>query len=119
MNERHISLAKPYRIIAIVVALLVGGEAKAAELVGLSVQQLIRCAGLPNRQMSVGGDNYFEYSTSRRIGTYGDGFATSRVVGCDATVTIRNGRVVSVDYKSYGAIFNIGLSCARLFPNCQ
>src|ERR1700680_4616636 len=111
---------RSYRIFVFVVAALISTGANAEGPIGLTPSQLIQCAGLPQGKMTEGGSTFFQYSRSRTSGWYSgtgtaqrfgntvfgnsDGSIDTIKTGCDAVVTIRGGRVVSVNYKKYGGL---------------
>lgn len=99
--------------------------AMAAEdsLIGLSQDRLVACAGLPAGTMQAGPTLYFQYETSRSVGSAsvigGTLFMNQHNTGCSATVGLRDGRIVSVARRPYGGLLTGPLACGRLFASCQ
>ena len=106
-------------------------------LVGMSKQALLSCAGVPERQASVGNLEYFTYDSRRLVSYpgwggyggywgprygYGPGWPTYAgdisTVDCEATFTLRNGSVERVVYGG-GSRYGSGLGqCYTIVQNC-
>jgi hypothetical protein len=107
-------------------------------LVGLPKTTLLSCAGVPERQMTLGPLDYFTYRTSRVVsypmpgwgGGGGWGWRHGRDWGgpgtiddvrsytCEATFTLRDGAVEQVTYSGApGDGGNLAL-CAAIVQNC-
>jgi hypothetical protein len=111
-------------------------------LVGMPVETLLSCAGVPARRASVDNSEYFTYVGSRTVGGYGPttslgfGFGSggssafglglgvplgggggTRVDGCEATFTIRNGVVQQVRYTGVEGASDAA-QCYPIVENC-
>lgn len=98
-------------------------SAVAGDLVGLQTDALISCAGIPQGNMSVGADTYFQYETERDIGLFTQngqfGTFNRHATGCTAIITIRDGKVIKSDIRPYGGVLTGPMACSRIFQNCE
>lgn len=92
-----------------------------ARLIGLTEEQLLSCAGIPVGTMVSGATTFFQYgefSERGQIMALGDSlFVAKRQKGCQAIVSLRNGRVVNVTLKKKGLIRG-PMACERIFSGC-
>lgn len=104
-------------------------------LVGMPKGTLLSCAGVPERQASAEGREYFTYSNDRIVsfpsahGFYGGrwsryGYGTMfpvyddvRSYSCEATFTLNGGVVERVVYGGAGSAGDIG-QCYSIVQNC-
>lgn len=112
-------------------------------LVGLSKQQLLSCAGVPERQASADGLEFFTYTNSRIVSYPGTGMGgwyggpwypgyrygwggwgwpgyvgdEVRTYSCEATFTLRNGSVERIVYGGPSG-GNAG-ECYSIVQNCM
>lgn len=113
-------------LIVLLAALLPSAALAQQQVVGMSEGDLISCAGIPQQARDVGQDRFFQYSAFRagRGGNFQNlgGFVffdENPDAGCDATVTIRNGKVTAVKTRPSGAIISGPLMCRRMFSACR
>lgn len=104
-----------------------------SEFVGMPKQALLSCAGVPHRQATVDDREYLTYASSR---VYGGGSGLAWVGGpgmpyhwatvpqpevssetCEATFTLRNGKVERLVYGADGATGQLG-QCYAIIRNC-
>ena len=90
-------------------------------LIGLSEEQLISCAGIPAGQMVSGQSTFFQYGEFNERGAFiplgNTLYLTKRLKGCQAVVTLQNGYVTKVTVKTKGLISG-PLACQRIFSGC-
>jgi hypothetical protein len=90
-------------------------------LVGLTEEQLLSCAGIPAGSMVSGATTFFQYGEFSERGQVvalgGSLFVSKRQKGCQAVVSLRNGRVVNVTLKKKGLISG-PMACERIFSGC-
>lgn len=107
------------------------------QLVGMNKAQLLACAGVPDKQATVNGDEVYTYlrespfaapAPSTAIGVQGSSgggatmgigtsfplFALSQPGGCRADVVLRNGTVTRFSYADGSA----AVDCADIVDNC-
>jgi hypothetical protein len=78
------------------------------ELVGMERNQLLACAGVPNRREMSGDMEFFTYTT---------GEAKEDV--CEATFVLRQGRVAQLSYRGdTGGPFTPLQACASIVETC-
>lgn len=108
-------------------------------LVGMPKQTLLSCAGVPNRQATVGNLEYYTYNSSKLVsypawGGYGGywgapygygwggwpGYYAADVysVDCEATFTLRNGTVERVVYGGASSGSSRLGQCYAIVQNC-
>lgn len=72
--------------------------------------------------MQSGATLYWQYGTSKTVGIFNSigntGIYSRREKGCEATVTIQNGKVSDVKPRPFGGILTGPLACQRLFAEC-
>ena len=111
--------------LALVVSLVEPSWAMAGErqIVGLSEDELISCAGFPTDQMQLKGKTFYKFSTISESGTAvpagGIVVFGKRQNGCEATVSVVNGRVVAVKTKRLNWSLPSLTACSRLFSACK
>ena len=98
-------------------------KAGEAELVGLTEDELISCAGFPAAQMQLKGKTFYKFSTISESGAAvpagGIVIFGKRQNGCEATVSVENGRVVAVKTKRLNWSLPSLTACSRLFSACK
>ena len=98
-------------------------KAGEAEVVGLTEDELISCAGFPTAQMGLKGKTFYKFSTISESGaavpTGGMVIFGKRQNGCEATVSVVNGRVVAVKIKRLNWSLPSLTACSRLFSACK
>ena len=94
-----------------------------SNIVGLSEDELISCAGFPTAQMQLKGKTFYKFSTISESGaavpTGGIVIFGKRQNGCEATVSVENGRVVAVKTKRLNWSLPSLTACSRLFSACK
>lgn len=93
----------------------------AGEIVGLSEERLVQCAGFPADRLEMGASTFYPYSSLSEKGSLlplGQSIITRRrTVGCEATVTVQSGVVVGVEFKKSGGLIT---GPTRMFaPLCE
>lgn len=147
------SIARPERLASLAVSITLipllaacanprADQALAAQrtLVGMSKQDLLSCAGVPDRSATINNIDYFTYSSRRTVAYstgpafwgsrygypgwgYGFGFPyydayDLRTYDCDATFTLRNGLVERVVYGGdVDGASRLG-QCYAIVENC-
>jgi hypothetical protein len=90
-------------------------------IVGLPLEELLACAGVPQSQMASGDYLFLQYGDfeDRNIilNLGGIPSVSRKQRGCQATVTVNEGLVVRVTYKSKGLISG-PMACNRIFSEC-
>lgn len=95
-------------------------------MVGMSKADLLSCAGVPDRRMSVGNQDFFTY-VSRQIISYPSwgGYwgwpmyaADIAVFDCEATFTFRDGVVDRIVYGGRSGGANQLSQCYAIVQNC-
>ena len=90
-------------------------------LIGLSEEELISCAGIPAGQMVSGPSTFHQYGEFSERGAFvplgNTLFLTKRQRGCQAVITLQNGYVTKVTVKTKGLISG-PLACQRIFSAC-
>lgn len=95
-------------------------------LIGVPKGKLLSCAGVPDRQLAAGGQEFYTYSSARLISYPGwggyrgwPGYAADlSVIDCEATFTLRNDLVERVVYGgSSGGTTRLG-QCYAIVQNC-
>lgn len=98
-------------------------EAGENEIVGLTEDELISCAGFPTAQMELKGKTFYKFSTISESGAAvpagGIVIFGKRQNGCEATVSVVNGRVVAVKTKRLNWSLPSLTACSRLFSACK
>ena len=101
-------------------SLVLAGE---TNIVGLSEEELISCAGFPTAQMQLNGKTFYKFSTISESGAAvpagGIVIFGKRQNGCEATVGVENGKVVSVKTKRLNWSLPSLTACNRLFSGCK
>ena len=107
-------------VLVVAPPLAMGGEAK---IVGLSEDELISCAGFPTAQMQLNGKTFYKFTSTSEGGAAfpAGGFVLfgRHQNGCEATVSVENGRVVSVKTKRLNWSLPSLTACSRLFSGCK
>jgi hypothetical protein len=97
------------------------------ELIGMSKNELLSCAGVPDKAISSNDIEFLSYrsggETSYSANTfYGYNTTTlinSRTRFCDITITLKNDTVQSVKYSGKtGGLLTKGEQCAYVLENC-
>ena len=119
----------------IAIALLTGACANPAAdqalyakdaMVGMPKTTLLSCAGVPERQMAFGSQEFFTYHSGRIVSYPGwssywgwPGYAGDvSVIDCEATFTLRNGLVERIVYGGRtGGSAGLG-QCYTIVQNC-
>ena len=111
-------------LVLLVVSIVTPSLVKAGEveLVGLTEDELISCAGFPAVQMQLKGKTFYKFSTISESGAAvpagGIVIFGKRQNGCEATVGVENGKVVSVKTKRLNWSLPSLTACSRLFSGC-
>lgn len=91
-------------------------------IVGLPLEELLACAGVPQGQMASGDYLFLQYGDfeDRNIilNLGGIPSVSRKQRGCQATVTVSEGLVVRVTYKTKGLISG-PMACNRIFSECR
>ena len=87
------------------------------ELVGLSTEQLLACAGAPDRRAMSGETEVLTYGVRTQTQASKDHPGSTRF--CEATFVIRDGRVSKVSYRGKtGGWLTSGEQCGYVVQNC-
>lgn len=87
------------------------------ELVGLSKEQLLSCAGAPDRRAMSGETEVLTYGVRTQTQASKDHPGSTRF--CEATFVIRDGHVSKVSYRgATGGWFTTGEQCGYVVQNC-
>src|SRR5689334_22895825 len=81
-----------------------------SELVGMTKDELFRCAGAPLRQLITDGYEFLTYS--------GGGVGTAVQGYCGPSFVLKDGVVESVNYQDRAGFPAKGEQCALLLENC-
>ncbi len=97
----------------------------AVKMIGLTRDQLYRCAGVPNRTASFDGTDYATFDNSEFVSSgltlplIGGGLNTVESQYCRTTVTLVGDRVTSVTYSGdTGAFYARNEQCAYTVRRC-
>jgi hypothetical protein len=100
-------------------------EQAETKLIGLSQDEIYRCAGVPHREATLGQTRYLTYenqlssSNALTLPFIGGGLTQGNANYCRATVTLENGRVSSVNYSGATGSFYAGLEqCSYIVAAC-
>ena len=86
-----------------------------AQMIGLTKQEVLYCAGIPERVTQYGGIEYLQYSHWYVRGNDGD----TDTRNCDVTISLSGGRVSKVDYRGdTGGLLTQGESCYYIVKDC-
>ena len=97
-------------------------------MVGMSRQQLLRCAGAPQfsqrdeqsdfETMTFIGGSYTSYSVNQVNSTYNPVLVSGKSRNCNVVVNLEEGRIISVDYKGNGSLLAPHELCAQVVEAC-
>jgi hypothetical protein len=94
-------------------------------LIGLSEEELLKCAGAPSQEKHSGSLSFLTYhggGDGVAVGALGSsqiGLATYKHRYCDATFTLRNGHVADLQYRGRtGGLLTRGEQCAFIVEGC-
>lgn len=95
------------------------------KLIGLSEEQLLQCAGVPAQEKRSGSLSFFTYHGGgdgvaiAALGRSQIGVAAYKHRYCDATFTLRNGRVADLQYRGRtGGLLTRDEQCAFIVEDC-
>ena len=84
-------------------------------MIGLTKQEVLYCAGMPERVTQYGGVEYLQYSHWQVRGSDGD----TKTRNCDVTISLTGGRVSKVDYRGdTGGLLTKGYTCSYIVEGC-
>jgi len=106
---------------------MISSDAQTA-MVGMSRQQLLRCAGAPQfsqrdeqsdfETMTFIGGSYTSYSVNQVNSTYNPVLVSGKSRNCNVVVNLEEGRIISVDYKGNGSLLAPHELCAQVVEAC-
>ncbi|MDB4985786.1 MAG: hypothetical protein JWN04_964 [Myxococcaceae bacterium] len=96
------------------------------QLIGLSEEDLLQCAGAPAQEKRAGSLSFLTYhgggdavAVAQPFGQSQIGIATIKHRYCDATFTLRNGRVAELHYRGRtGGLLTRDEQCAFVVDGC-
>lgn len=96
-----------------------------SKLLGLSEEELLQCAGAPAQEKRSGSLSFLTYhggGDGVAVGEFGRsqlGVVAYKHRYCDATFTLRNGRVADLHYRGRtGGLLTKGEQCAFIVEDC-
>jgi len=102
-------------------------QAAKTELIGMSKNELLSCAGVPDKAASSNGVEFLSYrsggETNYSANTF-YGYNTTTLINsshrfCDITITLKNDKVQRVSYSGKtGGLLTQGEQCAYVLENC-
>lgn len=92
-------------------------ERARSELVGVTKDHLLACAGAPDKHLTSGNSEYLTYSARTEQRTVDGTGGGSRF--CEATFILKNGFVEAITYRGKtGGLATKGEQCGYIVQNC-